>query len=229
MNEHRSAVAIGLNNKIRELRYFALNIKNLAEVIENKHKTKDYPIVSEVDELNYSFSAFLNSIQSIKDSSQTSMDINISWQELSPSYGQFIFYCRNASTHDGTLLINASSGFKSYIVGPLRRTNDRGAVIEFDPPREDIFSLCSNITLELVGSLTNALNDYGDKIPLINEESLRRNMEVALASNFISDHFKDIIREHQEETIRQMLTSNPNFVDDIAKSLSTLASDVYLS
>jgi len=228
MNEHRSAVARGLSDKIHELSYFFLNIKKLTKVIENKHKTKDYPIVSEIDELNYSFSAFLNSIQSIKDSSQTSMDIKLSWQELSPSYGQFIFYCRNASTHDGALLINAGSGLKNYIIGPLRRIDNRGDVIEFDPPREDIFNLCSNITLELVDSVTNALINYGDNIPLIDEDSLRKNTEDAYASDFIPDHVKGNMREYQDDTIKKILTSNPNFVDNIVKSLSTLASNASL-
>jgi hypothetical protein len=144
-------------------------------------------------------SDYLYAIQSLKDGVQTATGENFSWKRLSPTYGDFIFYCRNATTHDGYHLINFGKGTKNYITGPLRRIDGRGKVIEFDPPNQDIRTLCCDITEEILVSLRDFLNLEGQKIPFAEEVDFKKSIQESLNSDFIPQEIKDMIKANQSE------------------------------
>lgn len=198
MRDFRVAVGNSLKAKVDEHGFFLRQIADTTKIIEQKHAKQDYPINTELDRLNYFFSAYLNAIQSLKDACQTAMGIDFSWGTLSPTYGDFIFYCRNAATHDGYHLINSGKGIKNYITGPLRRIDNRGKVIEFDPPREDVLSLCLNLSAEVLASLGGLLQQEGWKIPIAEEADLRQATEASLMSDLIPDEIKKMIQANKE-------------------------------
>src|SRR5271168_1816237 len=84
MRDHRIAVGVSLEKKIREHRFFLAQIIATSRGIEQKHIKQDYPINMEVDRLNYFFSAYLNTVQSLKDASANVAGKALSWRELSP-------------------------------------------------------------------------------------------------------------------------------------------------
>jgi len=203
MRDFRIAVGNSLKDKLGELGFFLQQIAGVVKLIENKHLTHDYPINIEIDKLNYFFSAYLNAIQSLKDGVKTAIkDEEISWNKLSPTYGKFIFYCRNAATHDGYHLINSGNGTKNYITGPLRRIRrikGQDEVITFDPLNEDILTLCCDITEEVLASLRGFLNQEGHKIPSMEEGDFKKSIQESLDSDFIPQEIKDIFKENQSE------------------------------
>jgi hypothetical protein len=197
MRDFRMAVGNSLKGKIGELGFFLQQIADVAKFIEQKHRQQDYPLNVELDKLNYFFSAYLNSIQSLKDGFQTATGVIFSWSELSSTYGDFIFYCRNAATHDGYHLINAGQGTKNYIIGPLRRIDGHGKVIEFDPPKEDIITLCCNLTDEVLTSLSGLLKSEGTNIPVAEEADFKKANQESLKSDFIPKEIKELIKANQ--------------------------------
>ncbi|MGZ8935687.1 MAG: hypothetical protein ACXW04_12390 [Methylobacter sp.] len=197
MRDFRIAVGNSLKDKLGELGFFLQQIVDVTKTIEYKHSKQNYPINFELDKLNYFFSAYLNVIQSLKDGFQTATGTDFSWSEFSPTYGGFIFYCRNAATHDGYHLINADNGTKNFIAGPLRRINGHGKVIEFDPPKEDVHSLCCNITEEVLTSLRGLLSREGANIPFLEGADLKKFIQESLASDFIHQEIKDAIKSNQ--------------------------------
>jgi hypothetical protein len=199
MRDFRISVGNSLKDKLAELGFFLQQIADISKLIENKYLTHNYPINIETDKLNYFFSAYLNAIQSLKDGVQTATGENFSWKRLSPTYGDFIFYCRNATTHDGYHLINFGKGTKNYITGPLRRIDGRGKVIEFDPPNQDIRTLCCDITEEILVSLRDFLNLEGQKIPFAEEVDFKKSIQESLNSDFIPQEIKDMIKANQSE------------------------------
>ena len=213
MRRHRIAVGSNLKGKLSEIGFFLNHIMRVSEIIERKHHTKDYPINIEHDELNYFFSAYLNSIQALKDACQTAMGIDITWEELSPTYGKFIYYCRNATTHDGSLMINAGQGVLNYIVGPLRRIDSKRIVKEFSPPREDVVTLSRNIASEILQTTKAYLEEQGSEIPLPDYADFGEMLDTAKNSDFIPDFVKKIMSEKHDEVFR--LVSNSKF--DYAK------------
>lgn len=194
MKEFRVAVGNSLKDKISELGFFLEQIAEVTKTIEQKHLGQDYPLNADIDKLNFFFSAYLNSIQSLKDGFQTATGVSFSWNDISPTFGNFIFYCRNAATHDGYNLINAEQGTKNYIIGPLRRIDGRSKVIEFDPPKEDILTLCCNLTDEVLTSLSDLLKREGANIPVAEEEDCRKATQASLTSDFIPNEIKELIK-----------------------------------
>lgn len=199
MRDFRIAIGNSLKNKLGEFGFFLQQITDISKLIEHKHLTHNYPINIETDKLNYFFSAYLNTIQSLKDVVQIATGKNFSWSMLSPTYGDFIFYCRNATTHDGYHLINSGKGTKNYIAGALRRINSRGKVIEFVPPNLDICTLCCNITEEVLISLRGFLNQEGQKIPFATDIDFKKSTQESLNSDFIPQEIKNIIKVNQSE------------------------------
>jgi hypothetical protein len=87
MRDHRIAVGVSMEAKIREHGFFLTQIVATSRAIEEKHIRQDHPINWDVDRLNYFFSAYLNTTQSLKDGSQTATGSRLSWREFSPTYG----------------------------------------------------------------------------------------------------------------------------------------------
>jgi len=188
------AVGNNLKGKIGELGFFLQQIGEVTKLIEQKYLKQDYPLNPELDKLNYFFSAYLNTIQSLKDACQTAMEISFSWTDLSSTYGDFVFYCRNAATHDGYHLINAGKGMKNYITGPLLHIDNHGKVIEFDPPKEDVLSLCCNLTDEVLSSLSGLLKREGNNIPVAKEADFKKSIQASLESDFIPEEIKELTK-----------------------------------
>ncbi len=216
----------GLKGKVRELGFFLLKVVEVSKVIEAKHASQDYPLNREIDELNYYFSAFLNTIQSIKDSCQTAMDIKISWSELSTTYGAFIFYCRNAITHDGSHMINSGQGVKNYITGPLRRISNKGNVIEFNPPNEDVLSLACNASKEILSKIKHVVLDHGSNIPVATEDDFKLSVEAPLNQDFIPSHVKEMIAANKEEILSSFKGVEIDLVGQITGEIELIESEI---
>ena len=221
MRDFRIAVGNSLKGKVGEHGFFLRKIAEITKVIEQKNAKQDYPLNTELERLNYFFSAYLNTIQSMKDACQTAMGVDFSWSILSPTYGDFIFYCRNAATHDGYHLINAGKGMNNYIVGPLRRIDSRGKVIEFDPPKEDVLTLCWNISTEALVSIGSLLKRKRGEIPVAEEADFRKATEASLLSDFIPDEVKKMILANKESIEASFKGVK---IDVVSQTLNAIAS-----
>ncbi|ABB33013.1 hypothetical protein Gmet_2795 [Geobacter metallireducens GS-15] len=78
-------------------------------------------------------------------------------------------------------MINAGQGTKNFIIGPLRRIDSKGAVKEFNPPREDVTTLTCNIAKEILTWVRKLLADKGANIPEPEEADLTLAVDAALA------------------------------------------------
>src|SRR5258708_4399232 len=221
MRDHRLAVGVSLQGKIHEHGFFLSQIIAMSRAIEQRHIRQDYPINSEVDKLNYFFSAYLNTVQSLKDASQTAARSDLSWLELSPTYGRFLRYSRNAITHDGSQLINGSQGTKNFIVGPLCRIDDRRAVIAFDPPNEDVLTLCSSLSKEVLTSLRVFLTRERGNIPTPNAEDFKKSLAASLESSFPPEFVKQMTRANREHIEVSMEGTT---IDVVGRALDAITS-----
>jgi len=226
IKDHRMAVGMSLKGKIDEFGFFLFHIINTTKIIEIKHLNQDYPLNRELDVLNYYFSAFLNTILSIRDICQISMDIKLPPNRLSPTYGSFIFYCRNATTHDGSHLIQAGQGIKNYIVGPLRRIDGLGRLKEFKPPKEDIHSLCYNLATEVLTSIKQLLKKHGKAIPVPNESDFKKGIAAALECGFIPEHVKAMIKNNRENIDSSFNDVTVNVVKQTYDVIAKIESDL---
>lgn len=216
MRDHRIAVGVSLEGKVREHGFFLGQIVATSRAIEEKHIKEDYPISWEIDHLNYFFSAYLNTIQSLKDASQTAAGSSLSWRDLSPAYGPFLRYSRNAITHDGSRLINAGQGTKNFIAGPLRRIDDHGDVITFDPPQDDVLTLCCKLSKEVLVSLRAFLTRERAKVPTPNAEDFKRSLAASLESPFLPHYAKELARANRAQIEASMAGASIDVVGGLS-------------
>jgi len=222
MRDFRIAVGNSLKDKIGELGFFLKHIIDISKTIERKHLLQQYPINAEIEHLNYYFSAYLNTIQALKDGFQTATGEKLSWKDLSPTYGKFLFYCRNATTHDGYHLINAGKADKCYIVGPLRRIDNHGKLIEFNPPQRDIRTLCCDISKEVLASLRRLLNRNNVDIPSADEADFKKSIQTLSDSAFLSQEIKALIKDNQHSIEKSFKGIKINVIQEIFDAIASV-------
>jgi len=216
---YRIAVGSNLKGKIAEMGFFLGHILRVSEIIKIKHVTSNYPLNSETEEINYVFSAYLNSIQAIKDSCQTAMNTDITWKELSPKYGKFVYYCRNATTHDGSLMINAWRGPHGYIVGPLWYIDNKGKVKEVTPPPEDIVALCRNSAQEVLQCVKTLVAKNGANLLVPKHADLIAVLDEFRNSDFAPSFVKHIMIERRDEISCSLHNANFNYAKDTLQAI----------
>ncbi|KLI65461.1 hypothetical protein VVYB158_23005 [Vibrio vulnificus CladeA-yb158] len=198
INDYKVAVARSVKGKVQEFEFFLFKILDVDIVIQKKHLNREYPIDNELRELNYYFSAYMNSIQSLKDGSSTAMSTNISWSQLSPTYGKFIRFCRNAITHDGTHLINSGRGIHTYISGELQRL-DHQRVVKCEPPQKPIAGICVDIAREVLSCLSEFLELNGNLIPELSQGNMRKSLDAIEQMPFIPVEVRQMVKEKSNE------------------------------
>jgi len=160
---HRVAVGLGLKGKLREFEFYISRMVETSALIRDERRA-GIAASDRLLHLEYYFSAFLNSVQSIKDAVKSCMGVDISWRCLSPRYGPFIYYCRNAATHDGSAFINAGEGGKNYILGPLVRLDKHEKVGKTRLLDDDVLTIVVGFALDMVSSLEDVFDEYRESI-----------------------------------------------------------------
>ena len=105
---HRMVVAGFLKNKLEEHQYFLSQILEICKTVQQNFELKINPVNTSGKDINFYFSAWTNTFQSLKDSLETIVEKDIPWSRFSNvRHFEFIKNCRNAITHDGMQIINA--------------------------------------------------------------------------------------------------------------------------
>lgn len=94
--------------------------------------------------INYNFSAYANTLQSLKDALETSLKIKITWADLykDNDYCEFIKQSRNAMTHDGSPIINMWSDGLFYVPADIFRLGTKSKPEIIKAPTENILTVC---------------------------------------------------------------------------------------
>jgi hypothetical protein len=223
VREYRIAAGVSVVGKIRELGFFVERIFEVSRELDERHRTQHYPLNEAIDRLNFYFSAFMNSIQGVKDASATAMGLSSSlkWDDVSPTYGEFIFYCRNAIAHDGSHLINGSRDCKHFIVGPLRRLDSRGNLKELHPPAEDAATLCLNIAKEVLSALRRLLDHHGVDIPTASGVDFQSAMQDSLNNDFVPAEIRALTQANLPRILESLKDVK---VDIVHRLLATIGS-----
>ena len=93
--------------------------------------------------------------------------------------------------------------------------------LEFDPPKEDILTLCLNISTEALDNIAELLEREGAKIPLAEEADLVKTIEASLNSDFIPDEIKKMIQANRASIEASFQGVK---IEVVAQTLSAIAS-----
>jgi len=161
-------------------------------------------------ELNHNFSAYANTLQSLKDALVTSLDIQITWTDLYKNnhYCEFIKQSRNAMTHDGLPIISMWADGLFYVPMDIVRVDTKKKLETIKVPEEDILTVCLKFSCSLmkwlkelmINNEVNLLNySLYDSLPYLQEFKPKIGMSdevIKLLKSSIDNIDHDELKKH---------------------------------
>jgi len=218
---HRRWVAHFVSGKVKEMRY------HLSVVVAACDQSLglfsgDQPVAPENSQaVVFGFSAFANTVQTLKDAAHTVTGERLAWSKLGRiRHGPFMRHARNAATHDGNPVVSAWVDGRYFVPGPIVRLDDGGRVVEVDAPGEDVRTVCLEFTRDFCGLLREAFSTAVGAPALAGASFNITELEEAIAeSSVVPDFAKQLFASSRDEIERSLAVSTH---DPVANALSEL-------
>jgi len=212
-----------IKNKLEEYEYFLQKVIDLCDLVYRNFRSGINPVNTSDENINYTFNAFVNTFQSLKDSFETATTRKIPWSNFSTArHSIFIKGCRNAITHDGMQIINAYADGKYYVANNIERFDNYGKFVKLESPKQDILSLCLEFSIDLMKIIEEITDEYGLHIPIQSKENKLEYIEKCFDNPFIPEFAKDLFQQNREMIVEQLSTVTFDPVLDIKKQTAQI-------
>lgn len=221
---HKMVVGSFIKNKLQEYEYFLRKIICICNLVNSNFLKNVNPVNTGDEDINFTFNAFVNTFQSLKDSLETATSEKIAWSRFSNvRHSTFIKECRNAITHDGMQIINAYTDGKYYIAHDIERIDNHGKFIAIDAPKHDILTLCLEFSLDLMLEVEKISNEYGQSIPTQSNVDKIKYIEKYMNNSFVPE-FARILFQHSRGAIEEQLAAHQfDPVADIKEQVASIS------
>lgn len=221
---HKMVVGSFIKNKLQEYEYFLRKIVGICSLVNANFMEGVNPVNTSDEDINFTFNAFVNTFQSLKDSLETATGENIAWSRFSNvRHSNFIKESRNAITHDGMQIINAYTDGRYYIAHDIERIDNRGNLIVLDAPKHDILTLCLEFSSDLMLEVDKIANEYGKRIPTQSNIDKIKYIEKYMNNSFVPE-FVRVLFQQNRDTIEQQLAAHQfDPVADIKKQATSIS------
>lgn len=222
---YKSQIATYFRNKVRELRYHLETIveisdENLATFVAGRQ-------TNEVRHgaLIYGFSAFTNTIQSIKDAGSVFLSESFTWPDLAKCrHGAFMKGARNAITHDGHPVINAWSDGQFFVgLNIVRFDNQKKQVVTIQRPNEDVRTLCLEFSLDFAQLLQDVLKSATPDASLGAPALAMHDIDSALQSGVIPQFAKDLISQNYNDLSKTLAETKFDYIGNASEEIGSLS------
>lgn len=199
-----ACIANFYGSKLDELRYFLEKIVDACDEALNLFKVGQQDNDRTGAHLAYSFSAYTNTIQTLKDAASLLCEGALPWSQIKAlRHGRFMKDARNAITHDGNPIVTAWVDGRYFVPNKIVRL-ERDNVVVIDRPVVDVRQFC----LEFSADFATLLSETLKKIP----EYERLTMSVfdvgqideALESDSIPEFAKKLLAEQRERIMEAL-------------------------
>ncbi len=138
-DQHRLWVSSFFKSKVKEFNFFLRSVVECCDQsMDRFHKGQQSNEQTE-SRIVYTFSAFSNTVQSLKDSGSTFLKPKIVWSDIEGlRHGTFIWLSRNAATHDGNPVISGWADGRYFVPKDIHRFDSSGKLIEIPAPTVDV-------------------------------------------------------------------------------------------
>ncbi|MDR5779148.1 hypothetical protein QCE63_06860 [Caballeronia sp. LZ065] len=136
---HRRWVANAYSGKINELHHQLAVVVAACDRSLHMFSTQMHVPNENHRSVTFGFSAFLNAVQTLKDSVQIITRQQLPWSKIEGlRHGSFIRGARNATTHDGHPVVDGWADGRYFVPAKIVRIDNRGDVIQIEAPKKDI-------------------------------------------------------------------------------------------
>lgn len=222
-NHHMMVVGCNIKNKLEEFKYFLNKICIECSLVNENYLAGVDPVNTSSENINFNFSAFVNTIQSLKDGLGYATGEEISWAFFCKDvrHAKFIKECRNAITHDGFNIINLYSDGAYYVASDLQRLDQKDREVVIEVPKVDILTLVIEFSQDLMKKIELIVDDYGEKIPKTSNvdkmEEIKKRFDNPAIPEFAKQLFNQFMPELTLAVSLQMISPVSEIKKEIAK------------
>lgn len=221
---HKMIVGSFIKNKLQEYEYFLRKIINICNLVNANFLAGINPVNTSDEDINFTFNAFVNTFQSLKDSLETATSQKIAWSHFSDArHSTFIKECRNAITHDGMQIINAYTDGKYYIANDIERIDNHGKFIALDAPKHDILTLCLEFSTDLMLEIEKIADEYGQRIPTQSNGDKIKHIEKYMSNAFVPEFVRVLFQQNRNAIEQQLAALEFDPVADIKKQATCIS------
>lgn len=161
-DQHRRWVSSYFKSKVGEFDFYLRSVVECCDLSMQRFRSGQQSNEQTESKVVYAFSAFSNTIQTLKDAGSTFLKPKISWSDIAClRHGKFMWHCRNAATHDGNPVISAWADGRYYVPNDIRRFDSSGNLVEILAPTVDVAQFCLEFAEDFGGLLVARLRDLG--------------------------------------------------------------------
>jgi hypothetical protein len=220
---HKMVVGSFIKNKLEEYEYFLKKIVEICVHVNANFVASVSPANSHDEDINFTFNAFVNTFQSLKDSLETATGRKIPWSFFSKvRHSKFMKECRNAITHDGMQIINAYTDGRYFIANDIERIDQSGKLIAVVAPKHDILTLCLGFSIDLMLEVEKIADQYGHRIPVQSDVEKITHIEKYMNNSFVPEFARALFQQNRDVIERQLSAHRFDPVADIKKQLTSI-------
>jgi hypothetical protein len=222
---YRARLANFHNSKLRELKYF------LEIIVDSCNESLRRACTSEANTdptggpVIFSFSAFTNAIQTLKDVTEKLQPRTMPWRKIKECrHGEFIYLSRNATTHDGNPIISTWADGKYFVPNDIIRQLEKGEIIAIKPPEVDVRQFILEFTLDFSRLIQNTLRSFPFDEDLTISPFDIDELELAYTNPHAPQFVKRMFEEKRGEIIEHIKEAKLTPVEDALKLANAIAS-----
>lgn len=161
-DQHRRWVATFFKSKVGEFEFFLRSVVECCDQSMHRFCNKQQGNEQTENRIVYAFSAFSNTVQTLKDAGSTFLKPKITWSDIKDlRHGTFMWLSRNAATHDGNPVISAWADGRYYVPNDIHRFDSTGNLIKIPAPTVDVAQFCLEFAQDFSGFLATRLSSSG--------------------------------------------------------------------
>ena len=153
-DQHRLWVSGFFKSKVKEFDFCLRSVVECCDQSMDRFRKGVQGNEKTENKIVYAFSAFTNTVQSLKDAGSTFLTPKITWSDIEGlRHGAFIWLSRNAATHDGNPVISGWADGRYFVPKDIHRFDSSGKLIEIPAPNVDV----AQFSLEFANDFSNFL------------------------------------------------------------------------
>ncbi|WP_156814507.1 hypothetical protein [Burkholderia lata] len=161
-DQHRRWVASFFRSKVKEFDFCLRSVVECCDQSMLRFRTGQQGDEQTEGRIVYAFSAFSNTVQTLKDAGSTFLKPKITWSDIEGlRHGKFIWLSRNAATHDGHPVISAWADGRYFVPNDIHRFGPGGDLIEISAPTVDAAQFCLEFAKDFSAFLAARLSSAG--------------------------------------------------------------------
>ncbi|MFC5427550.1 hypothetical protein ACFPTO_01805 [Paraburkholderia denitrificans] len=219
-DQHRRWVSSFFNSKVKEFDFCLRSVIECCDQSMHRFRGGQQGNEQTESKIVYAFSAFSNTVQTLKDAGSTFLNPKITWRDIEVlRHGKFIWLSRNAATHDGNPVISAWSDGRYFVPNDIHRFGPAGDLIEIPAPTVDAGQFCLEFAQDFSAFLATRLSSLR---PVEGPKPNIAEIQQFLHSPVVPDFVRQLFDKQKVEIERVLAQVKTDPVGDAVASLRAI-------